>query len=325
MGLAGRRVAVTGAAGFVGRALCRALVAEQAQVIGLDLGPGQAERVQATGAEFRAADTADAAATTAALADAELVVHTAARVGDWGPMEEFVRVNVRGTRNVLDAGRAAGAERIVHVSSVAAWGYYFSHDLSEDAAPRPCGTPYVDTKAASDALARARGATVVRPGDVYGPESVPWALRPLRALRERRLFLPRGGGGLITLVYIDDLVDCLLRALTHPAAAGRVYTAWDGRAVRAQEYFDYFARMLGRRRVPNLPLAVLHTAAHAQELAARASGTDPSVTRAAIMFISRRALFPNRRARQELGWAPRVALPEGMAATERWFREQGLL
>lgn len=324
MQLAGRRVAVTGAAGFVGQALCRALVGEDAHVIGLDLGT-HAQRVNEAGAEFRSVDTTDAHATAQALGDAELVLHTAAQVGDWGEMDDYIAVNVRGTRNVLDAAHAAGAERLVHVSSVAAWGYHFNHDLSEDAAPRPCGSPYIDTKGASDALARGRGVTVVRPGDVYGPASVPWALRPLEAMRARRLILPRGGGGLITLVYIDDLVDCLLRALTLPQAAGRTYTAWDGHPVRAQEFFDYFARMLGRRRVPNLPLPLLQAGAYAQELVARATGTAPAVSRGAIEFVSRRAVYPNTRARRELGWEPRVALADGMARTERWFREQGLL
>ena len=150
----------------------------------------------------------------AALEGADGVVHTAALVGDWGALEDFVAVNVRGTRNVLDA---AGAARVVHVSSVATWGYEFRRDLDEDAPVRACGEPYVDTKAAAHVLALRRGAAVVRPGDVYGPRSVPWTLRPLQALRARTLVLPGRGDGLLTLVYVDDLVDCLVRALTHPA------------------------------------------------------------------------------------------------------------
>jgi nucleoside-diphosphate-sugar epimerase len=160
------RVAVTGAGGFIGGAVCRRLREDGAEVVGLDL-PAAAARVEAVGARFVACDVTDAGAVRAALEDVPHVVHTAAIVSDWGPMEEFVRVNVGGTRNVLEA--AVGAERVVHVSSVAIWGHDFAQDVDEDSEPRPCGVPYIDTKGASDVLARQHGATVVRPGDVYGP------------------------------------------------------------------------------------------------------------------------------------------------------------
>jgi len=252
-------------------------------------------------------------------------VHTAAIVSDWGPMERFVEVNVRGTRNVLDAARAGGATRVVHLSSVASWGYEFRHDIGEDAEPRACGVPYVDTKAASESLALGRGAAVVRPGDVYGPGSIPWAVRPLEAMRAGRFRLPGRGEGLITPVYVDDLVDCVVRALAHPAAAGQAFTAWDGHAVTAAEFFGHYARMLGRDGVPNMPLALARAAAAGDELLARLRGRPPTLSRAALMFISRRAAYPNARAREVLGWTPAVSLAEGMRRTEAWFREAGML
>ena len=157
-------------------------------------------------------------------------------------MEDFVRVNVRGTRNVLDA---AGPRRTVVIASVAGWGYEFRRDLDEDAPPRPCGLPYVDTKGATETLALRRGATVIRPGDVYGPGSTPWVVRPLEMIRAGRFYLPSPGDGVMTLVYIDDLVDAIVRALREPRAAGRAYTVWDGEPVPAREYFE---RLGGRPR-----------------------------------------------------------------------------
>ena len=111
----------------------------------------------------------------------EYVAHTAAVVNDYGSMAEFVRVNVGGTRAVLDA--AVDAQRVLVLSSVAIWGYEFETDVSEDDPPRPCGNPYIDTKGQQEVLALRRGATVVRPGDVYGPRSEPWILRPLRTMK----------------------------------------------------------------------------------------------------------------------------------------------
>jgi len=284
------KVAVTGAAGFIGSAVCRRLAADGDEPIGVDL----------AGAERRA-DIADPAATFAALGGADAIVHAAALVSERGRMAEFVRINTRGTRNVLDA---AAGRRTVVIASVAGWGYEFTRELGEDAPPRPCGIPYIDTKGATETLSLRRGATVIRPGDVYGPGSQPWIVRPLEMLRAGRFYLPAPGDGLITPIFIDDLVDAIVRALREPKAAGRAYTIWDGDAVTAREFFGYHARSLGQDEVRVLPAGLLR-------VLAGVFGAGP----AAITFLSRRATYPNTRAREELGWTPQVSLAEGMART----------
>jgi 2-alkyl-3-oxoalkanoate reductase len=290
-------IAVTGASGFIGSALTQRLRADGQTVIGIDV----------AGEPDRRADVADPSATVAALGGADAVVHAAALVAEQGSMEDFIRVNVRGTRNVLDA---AGPRRAVVIASVAGWGYEFARDLGEDSPPRPCGLPYVDTKGATETLALRRGATVIRPGDVYGPRSVPWVIRPLEMMRGGRFFLPSPGDGVMTPVFIDDLVDGILRALREPRAAGRAYTLWDGSPVTAREYFE----MLGGRPVRTLPAPLLR-------IAARALGIGPT----AVTFVTRRAAYPNERARAELGWSPRTSFTEGMARTREWARATGLL
>ena len=329
-GLAGAACAITGAGGFIGQKLCRRLTAEGATVRGLDVDAGAAERVSAAGAEFERCDTTDRASVRSGLEGAQLVIHAAARVTDWGPMDEFVRVNVGGTGNVLDAAQELGCERVVHVSSVATFGYEHRADLDEDAQPRPCGIPYIDTKGASDALAvrRARAGqpvAIVRPGDVYGPGSTQWSVRVLEGIRRRQFMLIGQGAGVMTPVYVDDLVDAIARAAAVPEAAGKAFTAWDGHPVTAAEFFAYYGRMLGKDKLPKLPRPLAAAAGAAQELAARVTGKPPVFTRNAITFVSRRAAYSNRRAREVLGWEPKVPLAEGMRRTEAWFRQEGLL
>ena len=309
-------VAVTGAAGFIGRATCRRLAAEGYDVIGVDVDPGAATRVNETGAQFRRADVSDRGAVRGALDGAGLVVHTAALLPDAGGMSDSVRVNVGGTENVCVAARDAGVDRVVHLSSVAAWGYDFKTDITED---EPLAThsphPYIATKAASELVARKYGATIVKPGDVYGPESQPWAVIPFELIKAGRAALPMKGRGILTLVYVDDLVDCVDRALTLPEGEGGVFTAWDGTPVTAKEFFDGYARMLGKRGVRTAPKAVL------RPLMRLTPGVNPDD----LIFLMRRATYPNARAREVLAWRPRVTLEEGMARTESWLRKVGLL
>jgi nucleoside-diphosphate-sugar epimerase len=308
-------VAVTGAAGFIGTAMCRWLKAEGHDVIGIDLDPSAAARVTETGAQFRRADVADRGAVRGALNGAELVVHTAALLPG-ATMAESVRVNVGGTENVCVAAKDAGIARVVHLSSVAAWGYDFKTDITED---EPLAThsphPYIATKAASELVARKHGATVVKPGDVYGPASQPWAVIPFELIKSGRAALPMKGRGIITLVYVDDLVDCIYRALTLPEGERGVFTAWDGSPVTAKEFFDNYSRMLGKKGVRTAPARLL------RPLMRLTPGVDPDD----LIFLMRRAVYPNARAREVLGWEPRVTLEEGMARTEDWLREAGLL
>jgi nucleoside-diphosphate-sugar epimerase len=320
----GRKVAVTGAGGFIGNAVCRGLGGEGADVRGLELNPETAERVRAAGAEFLRCDVTDREAVERILEGAELVVHTAAHVREWGDMDDFVRVNVQGTRNVLDAAERASVERVLHVSSVVVYGYDAPGEQDEDAFHRTYGIPYIDTKSASDALACRRGAVVIRPGDVYGPGSVPWVLRPLELAKSGQLIVPGEGDGVMLPLYVDDLVEAVALGLTE-GKPGRPYTAWDGAPVSFEDYFNRFADLVGGRRARRMPRQLLAGVAGAMEAVATARGAPPAFTRNAITFIDRRGTVSTRRIRDELGWEPRVDLDEGMRRTEEWLGAEGLL
>jgi nucleoside-diphosphate-sugar epimerase len=320
----GRRAAVTGAGGFIGAATCRRLVAAGAEVVGLDVDPSRSARVREAGAEFALADVTDRAGLSRALRGAELVVHTAAYVREWGTMEEFVEVNVGGTVNLLDAAEQAGAERVVHISSVVVYGYDDERKQDEAAWRRSCGLPYIDTKSASDALACRRGAVVIRPGDVYGPGSNSWAIRPAGLLRSGQFVLPGRGDGTMLPLYIDDLTEAILLAI-RLGEPGRAYTVWEGRPVSFEHYLTLLADAVGGRPPRKLPRPLLTALAACGEVVARARRRPPAFGRQAITYVDRRGTASSARARDELGWEPRVGLEEGIRRSREWLREEGLV
>lgn len=319
---AGRKAMVTGAGGFIGLAICRALAAGGADVVGAEVSPGPRERVEGAGVTFALCDVTDPAQLRAAAEGAELIFHTAAFIHEGGAMAEFVDLNLGGTINVLDVAREVGAETVVHLSSVVVYGYENPEVQDEDAPLRTYGIPYLDTKSASDRIARRGGAVVVRPGDVYGPGSVPWTRRPLELASERLLAVP-SRGALMLPVYVDDLVEACLRA-AEAGEGGRAYAAWSGEAITFKDYFDQLVG-LGGWSCPVIPMAALTTGSRAATALDRLRGRPPRLGIRALTFIDRRGSVSNARIRTELGWEPRVRVSEGVARIAPWARDEGLI
>lgn len=321
----GVRAFVTGAGGFIGRAVAERLRAAGAEVAGVDFAADPERGVVA-------GDVAEPGPWQAAAAGADVVVHTAAIVSNAYDVDESWRVNVLGTRRVLDAAAAAGARRFVHISSVRAFSDLgFPDGVDERHPVRPDGNPYVDTKIASEQVALQAHAAgeiecvVVRPGDVYGPGSRPWTILPLEIIRSNRFLLPAMGRGVFSPVYVDDLVDGLVLAAEHPAAAGQVITLGPPHGVPAREFFGHYHRMLGKRGPLCLPTPLAVAAARAAGAAERLRGRRTEVNAASMRYLARPGGYSIGKARRLLGYEPQVDLDEGMRRTEAWLREQRLL
>jgi nucleoside-diphosphate-sugar epimerase len=261
-----------------------------------------------------------------------VLVHTAALVGMPTDVSAFWDVNVRGTRLAVEAARDAGVSRFVHFSSVVTFGFDFPDGVDERWPVKTVGVAYVDTKVASEQVvlqAHAAGevkATVIRPGDVYGPASRPWTILPIELLKSRQFVLPARGRGIHSPIYVDDLVEGIIAAASSDAAAGQVITLSGGVGVETREFFNHYARMLGRSKVPVVPTAVALAGAWARDRAARLRRTQNELTPDGVRYLAlRRGTYGIAKARELLGWTPATSLGHGMERTEAWLREQGLL
>jgi nucleoside-diphosphate-sugar epimerase len=318
------RVFITGALGLIGGRLAERYREAGATVTGMDVRAEPALGVVA-------GDLTAPGPWQQAMNGADLVIHTAARVGMRGDEESFWRPNVLGTRNALDATVAAGAKRFVHFSSIVVFGFDYRETVDEQTPTRPNRVPYVDTKVASEqAVLQAHAAgdipcTVIRPGDVYGPRSHPWTITPVREIAARRLVLPAMGRGLLSPVYVDDLVDGVMLASARPEAEGEVLILTGDRSVTTREFFGHYARMLGKKRVPVAPTAAVVALATAVAAASRVTGAESEVTPAAVRYVARATTYSIEKARSLLDYEPKVDLDEGMRRSEQWLREAGLL
>jgi len=316
------RVFITGASGFIGRALHERYAADGHEVIGCDF-VADAPRGVVAG------DVAVPGSWQEHAAGCDLVLHTAATVSfRLERPEEVWRANVLGTANAIAAAERAGAGRFVHFSSVTVFGLDFPDGVDERYPVHNTYMPYPDTKIASEQVvlqAHLDGrvpCTVVRPGDVYGPRSRAWAIIPTELIRSRRLTLPGYGRGIHSPVYIDNLVDGVVLAAASADAAGQVFTLSEGIGVPYREFFAPYAELVGQRLLV-VPTPVAMALAAVIERAARLTAGENEINTLALRYFLRRGTYSCQKARDMLGWEPRIGLDEGLERTIAWLREQG--
>lgn len=324
--LSGKRILVTGATGFIGGHLARRLHAEGAHVLALERTPGKGEHLAKSGIEIVRGDVTDSSQMEALLRqNVQVVMHIAAWLSG-RPLRNYQRINVEATRQLAQLSASVGVERFVFTSSIAVYGPHGDANVDETTVLKPYGNPYGDTKIRAEAALHEVGLranlpfVIVRPGMVYGPGSRSWTVR--LALWARRGLTPLidGGRGTAYPVYIDNLVDLLLVCATHPAATGEIFNGVDDGPVTFADFLGAYMAMIPTSRANRLSGWVLKILLG---LAAPFS-PDWSLTYIADQLCGR-GMVSNQKAKDRLGWRPRVSLKDGMAASESWLRETGIL
>lgn len=320
-------VLVTGASGFIGSHLVDRCLSEGHRVKALvRRGNPRISGLRSRGVEVVEGDVRDDASVDAAVRGCSIVFHAAALTSDWGPMQDFLDINVGGTRRICDAALRYGVERLVHVSSFECFPHYQLARIDETTPYAPRGASYADTKIGSTVEAwaasrRGLGVSVVHPVWVYGPGDR--TLFPLLAdgIR-RRLMLYWTRNARMSLVYIDNLLDLCMLAATHPSARGEAFLSCDGEEMTLEGLCNIIASAIGAKP-PSLylPYDVVHTLAGVMETAYRLvrSAKRPMMTRQAIEVLSSRATIDVSKARTLLGWQSRVPQEEGIRRTLEWL------
>lgn len=323
------RAMVTGATGFTGGHLARALRERGVEVRALVRDEHRADGLRSLGVEIVPGDLADAASVRRATQGCDVVYHVAALYREARhPDDIYRRVNVEGTRNVLEAAAAAGVRRLVHCSTV---GVHGDVDAPADEdAPFAPGDVYQRTKLEGELLVRdyaRRGlpATVFRPVGIYGPGDLRF-LKLFRTIRDGTFRMIGDGSVLYHMTFIDDLVAGILLCGERPEAVGRTYILAGPRYTTLTELAQAIGAAVGRapsRR--HVPFGPMLAAARACEAICRPLGIEPPLHRRRLDFFAKDRGFSTARARADLGYEPHVDLDEGAARTVAWYRSAGHL
>jgi nucleoside-diphosphate-sugar epimerase len=318
---------LSGASGFIGGRLSERLLDEGYAVRCLVRPTSDTSRLRQLDVELAVADLGDPAALATAAAGCEFVLHCAALVSDWATTGEAVRANVLGTRNLLAVSGAA--RRFLHFSTTDVYGHPGTAAVEETRPAASFANWYAHTKrlAEREVRAAAPGAVILRPATVYGPGSADVVGAIARALCNGSMLLVDGGRPIAGLCYVDNLLDAALLALRAEAAAGEAFNVSDGLPVSWRRFTDDLADGLGCRRARfSLPYRAAAAAGVTLEqgyrLLRRATGLTlpPLLSRQAVQVLGRDQDFSAGKARELLGWEPRVSYEDGLAATLGWLR-----
>ena len=323
------RVLITGAAGYTGLALACHLMAGGFGVRALVRRPNQANELLHAGADVVAGDIRDRGVIEGALEDVDQVYHLAAVFRKAGvPDSEYRTVHVDATRQLVECSAAAGVRRVVHCSTVGVHGDVGGAPANEDAPLQPMDI-YQETKLEGEhvAVETARRAgvplTVVRPGPIYGPGERR-LFKMIGGVARGRFVLVGDGTPRFQMVYINDLVEGLRLAGTSPDAVGRTYIITGDEAPTLNELVGEIATVAQvpapRWRVPVWPVWLAGAICEAVCVPLR---VEPPIFRRRVKFFTSSRWFDTSRARDELGYAPRTRLREGLARTLESYRKLG--
>lgn len=323
-------ILVTGASGFVGSAVARALLAEGRRVRVLLRPTSPRTNVEGLDVDVAEGDIRDPTAVARALDGCRHLFHVAADYRLWArDPEEIVRANLDGTRAVMEAARAARLERVVYTSSVATLRLRRDGLPVDETAPNDPETTigaYKRSKVLAERLVESKvaeglPAVIVLPSTPIGP-------RDVKPTPTGRIVVEAANGRMpayvdtgLNLVHVDDVARGHLLAWK----AGRIGERYilGGQDVALGEMLRVIAGLVGRKPpTVELPRAPIVPLAYAAELVARVTGREPFATVDALRMAKYRMFFSSAKAEAELGYAARP-YAEALADAVAWFREAG--
>jgi len=324
---------VTGGGGFLGTELCRQLRARGDEVV--SIARGDYPHLRELGVATLRVDLADAQAVARAAEGSDVVFHVAAKAGVWGKRAEFFAANVEGTRNVIQACRAAGVPRLVHTSSPSVCFDGTDHvDAGDDL---PLATEflahYPESKAEAERLALAANGDelstcALRPHLIFGPGDPHLLPRVVATARAGKLARVGDGANEVTLCYVENAAHAHLLAADALAPdaphAGRGYFIGQEEPVRLWEWIDGLLNQLGVAPVERrLSLGAAYRIGAVLESLYTwlPLPGEPRMTRFVATQLATSHSYSMAPARAAFGYRERVDLQEATERTARWLAE----
>jgi dihydroflavonol-4-reductase len=328
------KLLITGGTGFIGSrlALASRQLGHEIVVAGqVNTEPERARlrELEAAGVSVEQGPLQDADYARRIAGGCQLVIHLAAAQHEANVADDyFFDVNVNGTRTLIEACKQAHVGRFVYGSTIGVYGEYRGEPLDELTAPRPLNV-YGRSKLAAEELVRSYAErlpiSIVRISETYGPGDFR-LLKLFRAVDRGRFMFIGSAKNQRQAIHVQDLVNGLMLAATHPAAVGETFVMAGHETMTTREMAQRVALALGRK-APTLsvPLWPFLAAAVVLEKTLSPLGIQPPLHRRRLDFFRKSFLLSTAKAQRLLGFTPEIAFAKGAVQTADWYRREGYL
>ncbi len=286
---------------------------------------------QETGSMFLPLDLEERGKLTEACNGVDGIIHCAALSSPWGKKEDFIRTNVIGTRNLLDAAERCGINTFIHISTPSLYFAFRDQFKIKETTPLPrifCNQ-YASSKAQAEriVLKRFQKSIILRPRGIFGPHDTSIVPRILQAVRNGTLWLPSTRNPLIDMTYVENVADAIHLALAKRAVSQNIFNITNGEPTHVLDILrQLFASTLLPIRLRTLPYGLIAPVIRLQEDLRKLipSMTEPRLTRySAAMFHYHQTLDISK-AKKILGYTPKISLAEGIERYGHWYKGQNL-
>ncbi|NJM71108.1 MAG: NAD-dependent epimerase/dehydratase family protein [Scytonema sp. RU_4_4] len=329
MNLNNKTLLITGIGGFMGLRATERALSQGMKVCGLQDSSDKNKKAQNLGAKVIYGSVTDPTVAQKACLGVDIVLHTDELAKEGGSLDQFRKINVEGTINIVQAAKNSGVKTFVHLSSVLVYGFNYPDRITEDGPLCGENNPYCQTKIeAEKALLELNdpgnfGIIIIRPGDVYGPGSIPWTVRPLLMMKQRLFAYANDGRGVINHVYVDNLIDAIFLAI-EKEAYGEIFNITDGQETTWKEYFTSLAEVAGLPAPFSLPKDELKLFLQLRYQGQKLFRKQADILPEAVDFMSRPYAYSIAKAQKLLNYQPTVDLKEGMRLTQEWLKKMDI-
>ena len=345
------KVFITGATGFIGSHLTKTLVRQGEDITVLLDRISPPDLLALVWENMKKVEISlfDTSQITEAMVGHDIVVHLAC--GKDGTSEEQRQVAVEGTKSLLKAAIEAKVKRFIHISTISVYGEPPKNKTYTEDTPRYASLglhPSLEQEAELAVLNLPRKDTefvVLQPGIVYGPGGGDWTEGVLKIFNERFFPLVNRGQGLCNLIHVYDLVDAIILAATVPGIDGECFIVTNDKPVTWAAFLGSYEKILAKKCLLSIPTAMMKQ----YNVWRRASGKVQEYRfytkvlrkllkvfqfpyiKAPIQFIDNEKIdffaaqpyFSNQKAKELLGFKPKIELEEGMRTVKEWFESNG--
>ncbi|MDT8420522.1 MAG: NAD(P)-dependent oxidoreductase [Desulfuromonadales bacterium] len=325
-------ILVTGGTGFTGAALVLRLLELGHEVVSLDNQPGIfSERLTAAGARVVTGSVTDKQLVSKVTEGVEVVFHLAAAFRKLNvPDSHYFDVNVNGTRWVMEAAEKQGVKKVVYCSTQGVHGNIDNPPGNEKSPIAPADyyqqTKYEGEEVVQEFIAKGMNCTILRPTAIYGPGDPERFFMIFRRVKNGTF--PMFGSGATTYhpVYIDNLVDAFVLAMDPEKGKGGTYIIGDEEYVPIKDLVVRVAKAMDVPvKVPHYPILPLVIAGHLCEKICKPFGITPPIFPRRVDWYRQYRGFDISKAKNELGYQPRIGLDEGLKNTAEWYKQEGYL